>query len=117
MGWEREWGGDEHGTYPPALPSFVFAPQRAGRSAQDVGKGACCVVGLVTIHLKMAFFGIHLCAILWPDMTNIEPIHEFIFTDHALSEMARRQISEENVKEVLVQPEQTEMVREGRAVY
>ena len=50
-------------------------------------------------------------------MTGIEPIHEFIFTVHALSEMARRQISEENVKEVLAQPEQTEMVREGRAVY
>lgn len=50
-------------------------------------------------------------------MHNIEPIHDFIFTDHALSEMARRQISEEDVKSVLAYPEQTEMVREGRAVY
>ena len=50
-------------------------------------------------------------------MTNIEPIHEFIFTDHALSEMARRQITENDVKAVLAKPEQTEMVREGRAVY
>ena len=50
-------------------------------------------------------------------MSDIEPIHEFVFTDHALSEMARRQITEEDVKTVLAKPEQTEMVREGRAVY
>ena len=50
-------------------------------------------------------------------MPDIEPIHEFVFTDHALIEMARRQISEEDVKRVLAKPEQTEMVREGRAVY
>ena len=50
-------------------------------------------------------------------MPNIEPIHEFVFTDHALSEMARRQITENDVKTVLAKPEQTEMVREGRAVY
>ena len=50
-------------------------------------------------------------------MTNIEPIHEFIFTDHALSEIARRQITENDVKSILAKPEQTEMVREGRAVY
>ena len=50
-------------------------------------------------------------------MTKIEPILEFIFTDHALNEMARRQITENNVKSVLAKPEQTEMVREGRAVY
>jgi Domain of unknown function (DUF4258) len=31
--------------------------------------------------------------------------------------MARRQIPEEDVKAVLANPEQTEMVREGRAVY
>ena len=30
---------DKEGTYPPALPSFVFAPQRSGRSAQDVWEG------------------------------------------------------------------------------
>jgi len=50
-------------------------------------------------------------------MPNIEPIHEFVFTDHALIEMARRQISEKDVKTVLAKPEQTEMVRDGRAVY
>ena len=50
-------------------------------------------------------------------MTNIEPIYEFIFTDHAISEMARRQITENDVKAVLAEPEQTEMVQEGRAVY
>ena len=50
-------------------------------------------------------------------MPDIEPIHEFVFTDHALSEMARRQISEKDVRTVLAKPEQTEMVREGRAVY
>ncbi len=50
-------------------------------------------------------------------MPDIEPIHEFVFTDHALSEMARRQITEEDVKTALTKPEQMEMVREGRAVY
>ena len=50
-------------------------------------------------------------------MTDFEPIHEFIFTDHALGEMARRQIAEEDVKAVLAKPEQAEMVREGRVVY
>jgi len=50
-------------------------------------------------------------------MPNIEPIHEFVLTDHALSEMARRQITEDDVKTVLAKPDQMEMVREGRAVY
>jgi len=50
-------------------------------------------------------------------MPDIEPIHEFVFTDHALSEMARRQITEDDVKTVLTEPEQMEMVHEGRAVY
>ena len=50
-------------------------------------------------------------------MTSVEPIREFIFTDHALSEMARRQIPQKDVKAVLAKPEQVEMVREGRAVY
>ena len=48
-------------------------------------------------------------------MSDTEPIHEFEFTDHALIEMARRQISEKDVKAVLANPEQTEMVRDGRA--
>jgi hypothetical protein len=50
-------------------------------------------------------------------MPSLGPIHEFVFTDHALTEMARREISQEDVKTVLAEPEQTEMVREGRAVY
>jgi hypothetical protein len=50
-------------------------------------------------------------------MPNLAAIYEFEFTDHALIEMARRQISEEDVKAVLANPEQTEMVLEGRAVY
>ncbi|HQX16335.1 MAG TPA: DUF4258 domain-containing protein [Anaerolineales bacterium] len=50
-------------------------------------------------------------------MPDIKPIREFVFTDHALNEMARRQISEEDVKTVLANPEQMEMAREGRAVY
>jgi hypothetical protein len=50
-------------------------------------------------------------------MLNLEAIYEFEFTEHALIEMARRQISEEDVKAVLADPEQTEIVRAGRAVY
>ena len=50
-------------------------------------------------------------------MKNLEPIHDFIFTDHALKEMARREITREDVKTVLRRPAQTEMVRDGRAVY
>lgn len=50
-------------------------------------------------------------------MSSLEGIYNFEFTDHALTEMARRQISEKDVKAVLANPEQTEMVREGRAVY
>ena len=50
-------------------------------------------------------------------MPSIEPILNFIFTDHALQEMARRQITQEDVRTVLAKPEQMEMVREGRAVY
>lgn len=50
-------------------------------------------------------------------MPNIEPIYEFVFTDHALTEMARREITQEDVRNILANPEQMEMVREGRAVY
>ena len=50
-------------------------------------------------------------------MSSLEAIYNFEFTDHALTEMARRQISEKDVKAVLANPEQTEMAREGRAVY
>lgn len=50
-------------------------------------------------------------------MPSLEPIFNFVFTDHALLEMARRKITQEDVKDVLASPEQMEMVREGRAVY
>jgi hypothetical protein len=50
-------------------------------------------------------------------MINVEPIFDFVFTNHALTEMARREISQEDVRTVLANPEQMEIVREGRAVY
>ena len=50
-------------------------------------------------------------------MPDIKPIYDFVFTDHALTEMARRNISREDVRKVLAMPEQMEMMREGRAVY
>lgn len=46
-----------------------------------------------------------------------KPIRRFVFTDHALSEMARRGISEDQVAAVLAKPEQSESVRIGRTVY
>jgi hypothetical protein len=50
-------------------------------------------------------------------MLSPEPIFEFVFTDHALAEMARRGISQEHVRNVLANPEQVESIRETRAVY
>ena len=50
-------------------------------------------------------------------MPGLEPISEFIFTEHALTEMARREISQEQVRSMLARPEQMEWIREGRAVY
>ena len=50
-------------------------------------------------------------------MPDIEPLYDFVFTAHALTEMARRSISQEDVRNALANPEQVEMVREGRAVY
>ena len=50
-------------------------------------------------------------------MPGLEPIFDFAFTEHALAEMSRRKITQEDVKDALANPEQTEMVREGRAVY
>ncbi len=45
------------------------------------------------------------------------PITRYRLTDHARTEMARRQIGESDVARVLSAPEQAENVREGRAVY
>ena len=50
-------------------------------------------------------------------MPSVEPILNFVFTTHALVEMVRREISQENVRDILAKPEQAEMVREGRMVY
>lgn len=44
-------------------------------------------------------------------------ITDYQVTDHAYSEMARRQITEAQVVEVLHTPEQIETVRVGRVVY
>jgi uncharacterized protein DUF4258 len=46
-----------------------------------------------------------------------KPITTYRLTDHARFEMTRRQISTAEVEGVLAAPEQTECVREGRAVY
>lgn len=45
------------------------------------------------------------------------PIGTYRLTDHARLEMARRQINAAEVGQVLAAPEQTEWVRDGRAVY
>ena len=44
-------------------------------------------------------------------------IAEYRITDHAREEMARRQIDEADVAQVLSAPEQSQPVREGREVY
>ncbi len=50
-------------------------------------------------------------------MANPESIVHYRLSDHAREEMARRAIGEEDVAKVLYAPEQTQPVREGRAVY
>ncbi len=50
-------------------------------------------------------------------MTPAQPVSHYHITEHARSEMVRRQISESEVASVLSAPEQFEMVRQGRAVY
>lgn len=50
-------------------------------------------------------------------MPDIEPIIDFVFTEHALMEMERRGISQEQVRNMLAHPRQMEILREGRAVY
>ena len=47
----------------------------------------------------------------------LTPITSFRFTTHALQEMARRNISEAEVTQVLASPEQSETIHEGREVY
>lgn len=50
-------------------------------------------------------------------MPNLPPITRFLLTDHARFEMARRQVSENDVAQVLATPEYSELVRVGRALY
>jgi len=50
-------------------------------------------------------------------MAETESINTFRITDHARSEMVRRQIIEEDVAKVLAAPEQVETVRIGRNMY
>jgi hypothetical protein len=42
---------------------------------------------------------------------------DYILTDHALMEMRRRDISEEEIKMVMISPEQRLNIRKGRCVY
>jgi hypothetical protein len=50
-------------------------------------------------------------------MTQISPPFEHRITDHARFEMERRGISEAEIVRVLSAPEQSDLVRPGRAVY
>jgi hypothetical protein len=50
-------------------------------------------------------------------METAAPITTYRITDHAQTEMARRQIPAADVARVLVAPEQMEVVRPGRVVY
>jgi len=45
-----------------------------------------------------------------------EPIEEYVVTSHAAFEMARRGISHETVRDVMIAPEQRVPVRDGRVV-
>lgn len=50
-------------------------------------------------------------------MSKLEPITNYCLTEHAREEMSRRQISPDDVANVLTAPEQIGFVREGRNVY
>ena len=50
-------------------------------------------------------------------MAKVEPITNYRLTEHAREEMARRQISQDDVAAVLRAPEQMGSVRQGRNVY
>ncbi len=50
-------------------------------------------------------------------MATSAPIPVYRLTDHARTEMARRQIQESDVANVLAAPEQTETIRAGRGIY
>jgi hypothetical protein len=46
-----------------------------------------------------------------------EPLQEYLFTGHALSEIVRRGIDKDEVAAVLANPEQSEPVLAGRILY
>ncbi len=50
-------------------------------------------------------------------MPKMPPIPEYRLTAHGRFQMERRQISDADIAQILSAPEQTEMVRPGRAVY
>lgn len=50
-------------------------------------------------------------------MPKLSPIKNYRLNDHARFEMTRRQISDETITQVLANPDDTETVRAGRAVY
>ncbi|OHB77940.1 MAG: hypothetical protein A2Z25_12115 [Planctomycetes bacterium RBG_16_55_9] len=50
-------------------------------------------------------------------MAKLKPITDYRLTEHAKEQLARRQISLEEVAKVLAAPEQIEAVRHGRNVY
>jgi hypothetical protein len=50
-------------------------------------------------------------------MAKVKPITDYLLTEHAKEEMARRRISQDDVAKVLAVPEQIEAVRKGRNVY
>ncbi len=50
-------------------------------------------------------------------MSEISSITKYRLTDHARLEMERRRITKAEIAQVLSVPEQTEIVRPGRAVY
>jgi hypothetical protein len=49
-------------------------------------------------------------------MDDFFSINSFRLTDHARTEMIRRQLTEDDIAEVLQKPEQIEMIRPGRIV-
>ena len=50
-------------------------------------------------------------------MAKLDPIKNYRLTEHAREQMARRQINENDVADVLSAPERIETVRRGRSVY
>jgi hypothetical protein len=50
-------------------------------------------------------------------MAKLKPITNYRLTEHAKEEMTRRQISLDDVANVLAAPEQMETVRQGRNIY